>query len=208
MVNIESPVSYVGREQQLFEAADTQAGYFTAAQALEAGFSYRAQHHHKAQGRWLDKGYGIFRLRDYPWGENEELARLTLWSRTKQGAPQAVVSHETALRLYELSDLMPSRVHLTVPTGFRKAAPSGVVLHKTEVRPGETERREGFRVTWPLRTLLDAAASPLSPEHLEQATLEALQRGLVRPDQLCEALATAPEQVRARFTVIGEFRAL
>ena len=119
-----------------------------------------------------------------------------------------MVSHETALRLYELSDLMPSKVHLTVPKGFRKAAPGGVILHKAEVRPGETERREGFRVTRPLRTLLDAAASPLSPEHLEQATLEALERGLARPNQLCEALATAPEQVRARFTVIGEFRAL
>ena len=196
------------REQQLFEIADTQAGYFTAAQALELGFSYRAQHHHKAQGRWIDEGFGIFRLRDYPWSENEELARLMLWSRTKQGTLQAIVSHETALRLYELSDLMPSKVHLTVPKGFRKAAPSGVVLHKAEVRPSETELREGFHVTRPLRTLLDVADSSLSPEHLEQATLEALQRGLVRPDQLREMLAFAPEQVRARFTVIGEFRAL
>ena len=66
MLNVENLVSYTGREQQLFEVADTQAGYFTAAQALETGFSYRAQHHHKAQGRWLDKGFGIFRLRDYP----------------------------------------------------------------------------------------------------------------------------------------------
>lgn len=208
MLDIEDPASYIGREQQLFEIADTQAAYFTAAQALEVGFTYRAQHHYKAQGRWLDRGFGIFRLRDYPWSENEELARLTLWSRTKQGIPQAVVSHETALRLYELSDLMPSKVHLTVPKGFRKAAPGGVVLHKAEVQPGETELREGFQVTRPLRTLLDAAASFSSPEHLEQATLEALERGLVRPDQLREALASAPKQVRARFTVIGELHAL
>ena len=54
----------------------------------------------------------------------------------------------------------------------------------------------------------DVAASPLSPEHLEQATLEALERGLVRPDQLREALASVSEQVLARFAAIEGIHAL
>jgi hypothetical protein len=100
--------------RQLFELADRQAGYFTAAQARALGYDYPLQHYHKEQGHWLDVGWGLYRLRDYPQGNDEELVRLTLWSRDRQGRPQAVVSHETALRLYELSDLMPAKNHITV----------------------------------------------------------------------------------------------
>lgn len=35
----------------LFYVADRQAGYFTAAQAKEAGYSYPNQSHHRKQGR-------------------------------------------------------------------------------------------------------------------------------------------------------------
>lgn len=192
------------RERRLFEIAEQQAGYFTAAQALATGYSYRSQHHHKTQGNWRDEGWGIFRLRDYPWSENEELARLSLWSRTKRGEPQAVVSHETALRLYELSDVMPSKIHLSVPKRFRKEPPPGVVLHKATLPPDETEGREGFRVTTPLRTLVDLAESALSPEHLEAATRQALNLGLVRDDQLQQALSSASDEIRKRFANVDE----
>ncbi len=53
---------------------------------------------------------------------------------------------------------MPASVHLTVPRGFRAKA-DGVVLHVGEVRPGDLERREGFSVTTPLRSIFDAAAN-------------------------------------------------
>lgn len=115
------------KERALFELADRQAGYFTAAQAGDMGYSYRAQSHHKKQGNWLDEGWGIFRLRDYPHSDEEEFVRLSLWSRDRQGRPQAVVSHDSALQLYELTDLLPAKIHLSVPGSFRKAAPESVV---------------------------------------------------------------------------------
>ena len=133
----------------LFDVAVRQAGYFTAAQAKEAGYSYPNQSYHRKQGHWLDQGWGIFRLRDYPWSEHEPYVRLYLWSRTKTGEPQAVVSHDTALALHELSDVMPAKVHLSVPQGFRKVPPEGVVLHKSQLAAGDSEPRHGFRVTPP-----------------------------------------------------------
>lgn len=187
----------------LFDIADRQAGYFTAAQAKEAGYSYPNQSYHRRQGHWLDEGWGIFRLRDYPWSEYEPYVRLSLWSRTKVGEPQAVVSHETALALHELSDVMPAKIHLSVPKSFRKVPPKGVVLHKLQLAAEDSEPRHGFRVTTPLRTLLDIADSTTSPEHLEQATREALERGLVRRSKLLEALDAAPEGVRERFRYVG-----
>ena len=181
--------------RELYQIADAQGGYFTAAQALRAGYAYSQQHFHVGRGNWIRIDRGIFRLRDYPPGEREDLIRWSLWSRNQKGIPQAVISHDTALTVHELSDLMPARVHLTVPPGFRKKVPPGCVLHKGTLAPGDVEARGGFRVTTPLRTLLDVADGPLSQEHLDAAVGEALQRGLVRRRQL-ESTTCSPQARR------------
>lgn len=48
--------------------------------------------------------HGLFRLVRYREGDNEQLPRLWLWSRNREGESQAVASHETALALWALSD--------------------------------------------------------------------------------------------------------
>ena len=136
---------------------------------------------------------GIFRLRDFPPAEREDLIRWSIWSRDQKGIPQAVVSHDTALTVHDLSDVMPGRVHLTVPRGFRKRVPAGCVLHFTLLAQGEIESRPGYSVTTPMRTLIDVAGSALSQEHLDAAVREALERGLVLRSRLgtarCEPVA-------------------
>nr|WP_216326020.1 type IV toxin-antitoxin system AbiEi family antitoxin [Deinococcus aestuarii] len=184
--------------RQLFEVADGQAGYFSAKQAEAAGFSRRLQHHYARLGEWLHPERGIYRLRDYPEGNADQFARLTLWSRDLHDQPQAVVSHDTALRHHDLSDHDPSRVHLTVPPGFRKVPPRGVVLHRARLAPQDTQPAGGYRVTTPARTLLDLADSPLSPEHLHRAVQEASARGLIRPRRLLAAAQDLPPAARRR----------
>jgi hypothetical protein len=71
-----------------------------------------------------------------------------------------------------------------------------VVLHKAVLAPEDVEERTGFRVTSPLRTLLDAAAGSVSQEQLEQAVKDALSRGLVRRARLSEALRQDPRLAR------------
>jgi predicted transcriptional regulator of viral defense system len=187
------------KAERLFEVADRQAGYFTAGQALEAGYDYPLQHYHRERGHWTKVGQGLFRLNRYPEGENEELVRLYLWSRDREGNPQAVVSHETALRLYGLSDLMPGKVHLSVPRGFRKRSPRGVVLHKQDLAVGDMDEWNGFRVTTPLKTILDVTrCREVSPEHLESAVREAVVRGLVRRKRLHEELSRLEDDERRR----------
>ena len=178
----------------LYQIAAAQGGYFTAAQARQVGYAYSQQHFHVSRGNWLKIDRGLFRLRDFPPGEREDLIRWSLWSRNQKSVPQAVVSHDTALTVHELSDAMPAQVHLTVPPGFRKNVPPGCVLHKAVLPPGETESRTGYRVTTPLRTLLDVADSPLSQEHLNRAVRDALERGLVRR----RLLETAPCSPKSR----------
>jgi predicted transcriptional regulator of viral defense system len=189
------------RREKLFELADAQGGYFTAAQARSLGYLKQYQQHHRETGAWQTVSRGLFRLRDYPQTDYEQLVQLTLWSHNRQGEAQAVVSHETALRFYELSDVQPDKVHLTVPPGFRKTPPGFAVLHKAQLAPSDIQAFNGFSVTKPLRTLLDVAQSHLSPEYLETATTQALQRGLVRRKALKDVMETTDlsREVRAIF---------
>src|ERR1700736_6460129 len=95
-----------------------QGGYFTAKQAQEAGYDYPHLDYHVSCGNFVRVGHGLYRLSDYPPSEHDDLIRLTLWSRNRQDQPQAVVSHQSALVLHELGDLLPTTTHLTVPPGF------------------------------------------------------------------------------------------
>lgn len=188
---------------RIFEVAERQSGYFTASQALEAGYSYASQHYHHKVGNWVRDGWGIYRLAHFPRTAHEELVRLMLWSRDRAGDRQAVVSHDTALEIYAMNDVMPAQIHLTVPRGFRKNAPRGVVLHYSDLEASEIDERDGYRITTPLRTLLDTADSSRSPDLLEAATKEALRRGLVRRSTLVDALRHAPEALQKRFAYLG-----
>jgi predicted transcriptional regulator of viral defense system len=182
--------------RQLFSKALEQGGYFTAKQAKEAGYDYPHLDYHVATGNIERVEHGLYRLPSLPPGEHDDFVRLTLWSRNRQDEPQAVLSHESALVLHDLSELLPADIHLTVPPTFRKAPPAGCVLHKARLVPKDIEERAGFRVTTPLRTLLDVADSGVPEEQLQKAVADALARGLVRKKQLLEAARKSPRARR------------
>lgn len=190
-------------ETKLYGVAERQAGYFTASQALAAGYGHASQSYHHKVGNWLRDGWGLYRLARFPHVAGAEFVRLMLWSRDRAGVVQAVVSHASALAAYELSDVLPHETHVTVPKRFWKRAPDGVVLHRAELTQDDVCERDGYRITTPLRTLLDAAASPLSAEHLGAATFEALERGVVRRRSLEEAVREAADDTKMRFAFLG-----
>jgi predicted transcriptional regulator of viral defense system len=166
------------REKRLLEIASAQGGYFTAKQALKAGYSYRLQHYHRSEGYWQDIDRGVFRFADYPDTPFEDLIRWSLWSRNREDIPQAVISHETALTVHELGDVMPGKVHLTVPPRFRKQPPGGCILHRKFLAAEESENRGGFLVTTPRRTIQDVAEGTLALDQLEKAVRDGISRGL------------------------------
>lgn len=169
-------------EKKLLEIAQKQGGYFTSMQALKAGYNYRLQHYHKSKKHWEEIDTGLYKLTNFPASQFDDLIRWSLWSRDKKGNPQAVISHESALVVHELGDVLPAKVHITVPSKFRKKMPDGVVYHKGNVKTEEVETRDGFSVTTPLRTIIDVAES-ISLEQLEQVIRDGLDKGLIRPVQ-------------------------
>lgn len=155
-----------------------QDGYFTSRQAREQGFSAQLLAHHVRSGRYERVRRGLYRLPDYPGSSHEEVRAKWL----TVGAERAVVSHESALEMHGLSDVLPNAVHLLVGRGDRGIKPPrGVVLHTTTVdlEPSEVVTREGIRVTAPVRSIIDAASGGTAPEQIEMAVRQALQEGLV-----------------------------
>lgn len=171
-------------ERHLWAIASDQGGYFTASQALSIGYTYRQQHFHRQRGNWLAIDHGLFRLRAFPNGEYEDLIRWSFWSRDQSGKIQAVVSHESALAVHDLSDVMPAKLHLTVPNTFRKSEPNACILHYGDLPEADIEERQGFLLTTPFRTIEDIAESNASPEELAKAVHDALNRGIIRRKQL------------------------
>lgn len=169
-------------EKKLLEIANKQGGYFTSMQALKAGYNYRLQHYHKSKKHWQEIDTGLYKLTNLPASQFDDLIRWSLWSRDKKGNPQAVISHESALVVHELGDVLPAKVHITVPSKFRKEMPDGVVYHKGNVKSEEVETRDGFSVTTPLRTIIDVAEG-IGLEQLEQVLRDGLDKGIIRPVQ-------------------------
>jgi predicted transcriptional regulator of viral defense system len=170
-------------ERSLWAIASNQGGYFTARQALSVGYTYRQHHFHRERGNWLSIDHGLFRLREYPNSPREDFIRWSMWSRDQRGNIKAVVSHESALDFHDLGEVMPAKLHITVPKNFRKKAPDACVLHYKDLSDEDVESHEGFLVTTPLRTIKDVAEGDLSPEYLTKALHDAVNRGIVRKKQ-------------------------
>ena len=161
---------------RLFETAAAQAGHFTTQQAAEAGYSPQLLHHHVNTGRVVRVHRRIYRLVHFPAQEHEELVVAWLWSERA-----GVFSHQTALSLHGLSDVMPAHLHLTLPSAWRRRrfrTPPDVVLHHADVPPKDRTWFGPVPTTTPPRSLNDCARDGLSPELLRQAAQQALRRGL------------------------------
>ncbi len=161
----------------LFAVAQAQGGYFTTAQAAQSGYSRPLLHKHLANGRMVRARRGVYRLVHFPASDHEDLVVLWLWSDQA-----GVFSHETALALHDLSDVLPGKVHLTLPAacrGRRLRVPAGLVLHFADVGEADRANFAAVPVTAPLRTLKDCIESDVSPSLVHQAILQARRRGLI-----------------------------
>jgi predicted transcriptional regulator of viral defense system len=167
---------------RLFEVAAAQEGYFTTSQAAEAGYSSQLLLKHIRAGRVSRTRRGIYRLVHFPAAEHDELTIAWLWSERA-----GIISHQTALALHGLSDVLSAHVHLTLPSTWRHRrfrVPADIVLHYADVPSNDRAWFGAVPTTNPRRTLNDCARAGLSPELLQQAAQQALRRGLVTRSEL------------------------
>lgn len=146
---------------RLYELAELHDGYFTAAEAVEFGFATSALVRYVARGTLERKSRGVYRLARFPETSlNAYLWASVLWPQSRS-AVNVALSHETALRLHELSDVNPSHVDITVPKSFRirRDHPQHLRIYRADLEPYDLGYIDGFVVTTVDRTLRDMAAS-------------------------------------------------
>jgi predicted transcriptional regulator of viral defense system len=179
----------------LYRLAESQAGYFTAEQALQAGMDRSTLlHHARPGGRYERVRRGLYRLRHFPSSPHEHV--VAAWLDLPE---PAVVSHESALELYELSDVIPNAVHITLPREKRGRRPrAGVKFHMLTQAPSpnEVRRVDGVLATTPERTIVDSLEAGTQPEQIELAVQQALERGLTTPRRLRAAADDRSNRVR------------
>jgi predicted transcriptional regulator of viral defense system len=176
--------------KNLYQIALEQDGYFTTKQAINAGYDTNSHPYHIKTGNWIREHRGIYRLANYPIGDRPDLMLWYLWSRNRNEEPQGIYSHETSLTIHNLTDLNPSKLHMTVPKDFRRNSriPDVLVLHYGDILPAETDQMYGVKITNPIRTIIDIIMEGnLSEDLLSQAILEAINRGAVTKSELQEA---------------------
>jgi predicted transcriptional regulator of viral defense system len=150
------PGPYKEAARRLHKIAESQQGFFTTKQAIRGGFSEKTHSYHVNAGNWMREHRGIYRLADFPTPERPDLMLWYLWSRDRHEHPEGTYSHDTALSLHELSDIMPSKLHMTVPKEFRRNSrtPEILVLHRAHLDASEVQEVHGVRVTRALRTIM------------------------------------------------------
>jgi len=162
----------------LYQLAEQQAGYFTAHQAARAGFSWERLTDYSKNGRLRRVDHGIYRLPRFPSSRFEDF--FVAWLKC---GPRSAISHESALALYDLSDVLPGEVHVTVSrTASRRR--KGIRLHTNRLRSADVVKREGLPVTSVPRTIADVTRAGLSEDHAARAIRDALQRGLTTKEAL------------------------
>lgn len=180
----------------LYRLAESQAGYFTTDQALAAGMGRTTlKHHARPDGRYERVRPGLYRLRHFPSSPHEHV--VAAWLPLRDSG--AAVSHESALELHDLSDVIPSAVHITLPRSKRgtRSRP-GVRFHAVERPPGPDETRKivGVTVTTPERTIADAFEGGTQLDQIELAIHQALGRGITTPKRLRAAAHARTPRVR------------
>ena len=119
------------------------------------------------RGQIERRGTGLYRFPLTPASRLDPYMEATLWPRGTHG----VLSHETALELYELSDVHPAKIHLTVPRGHRvrRGVPPAYVLHHENLEPDQITQHEGIAIVTPIHAIRQAHETNLGAALVGQA---------------------------------------
>jgi predicted transcriptional regulator of viral defense system len=169
------------RFAELAELAADQYGLFTLADARGVGYADNSVAQMARRGRIERVSQGVYRIAFLPAGALGSYMQAALWPVSVKG----VLSHETALDLWDVSDVNPSKVHITVPRAHRtqRRIPGSYAIHREDLNPADLTTIEGIPVTTLALALRQCAKDHLGRDLLEQAARHGRARGLLSADQ-------------------------
>ena len=170
---------------ELFALAEEQDGLFTSKEARSLGIQDSVLVRLRQRGRLERMSRGVYRIAHYPAERLAQYREAILWAQASNGPELIALSHETALLLYGISDVNPSRVNLTVPVSarMRRVYPKWIAIHRANLATEEIQLHEGMPVTTVERSMIEVLARTHQTEFARQAITDALRKELLTPSQ-------------------------
>jgi predicted transcriptional regulator of viral defense system len=194
---------------KLYDIAESQLGYFTAAQARLAGIQQvrLIQLHQSGDVERVSRG--VYRLAQFPLSPLGQYMEAALWPQVRRPEARAVISHVSALALHELSEVSPAKIHITLPPGLRlrRAVPPHLVLHFATLALDDVQVVEGVPVTTPFRSIRDAHAAHLGTALVRRAIADGRRTGRLthnEADRLARELLAEPAPRKKSATLNAE----
>ena len=179
-----------GVDHAVAALAARQNGNVSRDQLLALGLSAAAIRHRVATGRLFVVYRGVYSVGRPPVTALERAAAAVL-----AGGGAAALSGLGALALWDVVEVWPARLDITITQGNRR--PQGIVVHRCALDQIDLTVRSGIRVTRCARALLDSAPR-LSDRDLARAVNDARGGRLTSPDALSAVIARYPNHPGVR----------
>jgi predicted transcriptional regulator of viral defense system len=167
---------------KLADLGSSQGGYLLASQAASLGVDRFRLGRLEGQGVLERDSRGLYRLVAHPVGDDSELWAAVLWAGLRGAEPGTTLSDDTALSLYDVSTISPSRIDVTVPKRARlrrSSVPPRYRLRYRDYAPSDITRARGLPTTTLARTLLDLLLEKRALQFVDEALENAPKRGLL-----------------------------
>jgi predicted transcriptional regulator of viral defense system len=176
---------------RLREVALDQHGYVTTAQAAEVGVPVTELSKMVARGRLDRVAHGVYLVPQVAASQYDPYLLAVLWT----GAPEACLSHETALQAWEISDVNPDLIHVTVGRKRRidRRGGEGYVLHHHNLEPSQVTWWQQIPIT-DVPTTIAACIEWGTPTYLVKQALERAGRTSLLLSDVKHRLASELEQ--------------
>jgi very-short-patch-repair endonuclease len=179
-------------DRRIASIASRQHGLIRRDQLLRLGLSERAIARRLSSGRLIAVHRGVYAV------GHAALSQRGRWLATVWACGStAVLSHGSALALWELTPNQPSRFHVTVRSYAGRSTPTGIQLHRsTALTDADVTVRHGIPITRVVRSLLDAAPS-MPQRQLNRAMAQADVLRLLDFAEVDRVLAAYPRRAGA-----------
>lgn len=187
------PTKPLARDE-LWDLAVAQLGFVTAQQAEAVGVSTGALQMLVRRGTLGRVAHGVYRFPRFPVSQYDPYMLAVLWTRV----PEACLSHETALDAYEISDINPDRIHVTVGAHrrLRRTGGEDYVVHRQDLAPAQIGWWQQIPTVTPATAIAQCINYGTPTYLLRQAIDRGHARGHLRTaerDELANQLAARHE---------------
>ncbi|HBX80246.1 MAG TPA: hypothetical protein DEG88_11400 [Propionibacteriaceae bacterium] len=171
---MEGPVTDLER---LREIAVDQHGLVTSAQAVDSGVSFASLSMMVRRRRLEKVARSLYRVPQVPATPSDSFMEAVLWT----GFPETCLSHDSALDAWEISDINPDKIHVTVASRRRIARqiPQGYGIHHQDLLPEQVTWWEGIPIVTAATAIRQCLDSGVPTYLIRQALERSAPTGLV-----------------------------